>query len=79
MRDYMTVSRRQIEFGVCIRNYRRVNNLSQADFAELCSILGKKNITCATISTWENFTRAPSEKNMNIALSVMHITKEYLN
>ena len=73
MCDYQVVSRRQIEFGIFIRNYRRAYNLSQAEFAKLCSIYGNKRITSASISNWENFTDVPTVKNMNIVLDTMHI------
>ena len=79
MNDFAIMSRRQVEFGIYIRNYRRVYNLSQAEFAKLCSLYGKKKITPQSVGFWENFSRVPSEENMNIALNVMHISKDKLN
>lgn len=73
MTDFQVISRRQIEFGIYIRNYRRVYQLSQSEFADLCSVYGKKKITQASIYQWENFIYVPSEENMSIVLKTMHV------
>lgn len=84
MQDFQIISRRQIEFGIYIRNYRRIHELSQTQFAKIASYYlgdtdGDDLIQQANISSWENFKVVPCERYMNAVLAAMNIELDDLD
>ena len=79
--DFVVVSRKQVELAIFIRQYRRINHLSQHEMAEICSIIGAKhNIKFLTseISNYENYKTIPRPYKFQILMQIMDITPSML-
>ena len=77
--DYIYVSRKLIGLGTCITNFRRLNDLSQKEFAEICTEYGKNTnvkFTVMEINRYENYKTVPTQKKFQVLLKTMHITEK---
>ena len=72
MVDFQIMSRRQVEFAICIRLYRQKHELSLQQFANIASKYGVK-ISNADISCYERYVRVPLKKKMETILKAMHL------
>ncbi len=73
MTDFQVLSRRQVEFGIFLRSYRRINNLSLKQLANIATLRGIR-VSEMDISKYELFKAVPSERKMNVLLQIMNIT-----
>lgn len=76
--DIITVSRKQVELAICIRQYRRIHDLSQKQMAKICSIYAEPygvKFANTEISNYENYRIRPSAKKFQILMSAMDIDK----
>lgn len=79
--DMKKISPQMVELAFYIRAFRRINNLSQAEMAEICNEYGKKNnvkMHFTEISNYERYKVIPSEVKFQILLDTMKITREDL-
>jgi len=74
MEDFQVLSRRQIEFGIWIRNYRRAHELSLDQFARIIGQYAGTTPTAWSVNRWETFQAIPSEKYMKAVLAAIQIT-----
>lgn len=75
----ITVTRRQINFGVTIRLFRYSNEFSLKDVVTLCNLEGKETgikFSETDISNYENFKTVPSPAKFNVILKVLRITED---
>lgn len=82
MSDFQIVSRRQVELAMCLREYRRRNNISQNDFVEIANIYSRPynvKFTNYDISVYERYLVIPGEKKMNVLLAILGIQIEDLD
>ena len=71
--DLEIVSRKQVELAFFIRAFRRINNMSQKEMADLCSCYGV-HFDTMDISRYENYKAAPTMPKFQILMKTMHIT-----
>ena len=79
--ERIEVSPLQVELAICIRQYRRVHNITQDQMARICSIRGREaGIKFATSEIWtyENYRIAPTQPKFQVLMDVMGITPEIL-
>ena len=77
----VTVTRKQMNLSMLIQNYRRIHQLSQADLAKACAIIGKScNVKMSQndISNYEICKTTPTMPKFQILMKTMHATPDMI-
>ena len=79
--DFQMRSMKLIRLSICIQNYRRYYNLSQAQMARICTLYGKPDnikFTQTEIAKYENCKTVPTSPKFQILMNTLNINESVL-
>lgn len=82
LNDFQVISRRQVELAIELRAYRCKHQINQTQAARIATAYGspyKISFTQTEISSYERYTKFPTEKKMMALLNMIGIDVETLD